>query len=389
MIVKQTPDDFRVEELTSVRPETAGPFALYRLEKTGWTTPDALSAIRRRWKIDAGRVSYGGLKDRHARTLQYVTILHGPRRAFLQQSIEFSYLGQLHEPYGSHHIDANRFDLTLRGLDVAEVAPAQEALARVAAWGVPNYFDDQRFGSVRPGEPFIARAMIAGDFESALKLALTAAYDYDRGPQKKEKALLRQDWGDWVKLAASLPQGHARSLVHYLKSHPTDFRGAVARLRPELRGLYLSAYQSHLWNRILARWLAGVVPVEDLRPVALRLGDVPIPTRLTEERLSLLRAAALPLASARTKLSDDDPLRPIVDAVLAEEGLTLRDMQIKGMREVFFSKGERAAHVMPAHVRGEAEDDELRPGKRKLRVAFDLPRGAYATLILKAIGAND
>src|SRR2546430_397931 len=48
MKLKQEPHDFQVEELTDVTPGEGGAFALYRLEKTGWTTPDALSAIRRR-----------------------------------------------------------------------------------------------------------------------------------------------------------------------------------------------------------------------------------------------------------------------------------------------------------------------------------------------------
>ena len=47
MKVKQQPDDFLVEELTDVVPGV-GPFAFYRLEKSGWSTPDALAAIRRR-----------------------------------------------------------------------------------------------------------------------------------------------------------------------------------------------------------------------------------------------------------------------------------------------------------------------------------------------------
>src|SRR5437762_1299788 len=119
MIVKQTPEDFRVEELTDARPEAAGRFALYRLEKTGWTTPDALAAVRRRWKIDHSRLSYGGPKDRHARTIQYFTILHGPARKLSHERITVEHLGQLHEPYAAHHIRANRFDLTLRQLDDA------------------------------------------------------------------------------------------------------------------------------------------------------------------------------------------------------------------------------------------------------------------------------
>jgi len=254
---------------------------------------------------------------------------------------------------------------------------------------VPNYFDDQRFGSVRRGEPFIARALIGGDFEMALKIALTATYEFDRAPQKKEKQLLRAHWADWAHLLDHLPRGHARSLISYLVHHPSDFRGAIERLRPELRGLYLSAYQSHLWNRILARWLVGFLPAEDVRPVALRMGPVPMPLRLSPENLSRVQQAMLPLPSARTRLADDDPMKPIVDAVLAEDGLTLAEMQIKGVREMYFSKGERPAHVIPAHLRWSAAADISRPGKKKLNLAFELTRGAYATLVVKRIAGQE
>jgi tRNA pseudouridine13 synthase len=388
MIVKQTPEDFRVEELTDVRPEAAGPFALYRLEKTGWTTPDALAAVRRRWKIDPARLSYGGLKDRHARTMQYFTIRHGPARRLNHERIVVEHLGQMHEPYSSQHIRANRFDLILRKLDCSDAANAEIGLAQVSTCGVPNYFDDQRFGSVLPGQPFIARELIGGNFETALKLALAAPYAFDRSPQKREKAQLRARWGDWTGLAADLPRGHARSLVTYLVHHPTDFRGAIVRLRPELRGLYLSAYQSHLWNRILARWLETQVPADDLRSVPLRLGPVPMPTRLSPEALASLMQASVPLPSSRSKLPEDDPLRPIVDAVLAEDALTIAEMQIKGVREMFFSKGDRPAHILPARLRWSFGDDETRPGKSKLQLSFELPRGSYATLIVKRIGIS-
>src|SRR5437870_11123821 len=108
MKLKQRPDDFRVEELTDAAPSDVGEFALYRLEKTGWTTPDALAAVRRRWQIEHSRLSYGGLKDRHARTIQYFTIFHGPARKLSHERILVEHLGQLHEPYAAHHIRANR-----------------------------------------------------------------------------------------------------------------------------------------------------------------------------------------------------------------------------------------------------------------------------------------
>lgn len=40
MKLKQIPADFRVEEIATIVPGD-GPFALYRLEKINWTTPDA------------------------------------------------------------------------------------------------------------------------------------------------------------------------------------------------------------------------------------------------------------------------------------------------------------------------------------------------------------
>lgn len=388
MIVKQQPEDFRVEELTDARPEARGPFALYRLEKTGWTTPDALAAVRRRWKIDARRVSYGGLKDRHAHTIQYFTILHGPARRLNHERIVVEHIGQFSEPYSSDRIIANRFDITLRGLSGENLEVAETALAEVEADGLPNYFDDQRFGSVRPGEPFIARALIAGDFEQALNLALSAPYEFDRASQKREKAILIEHWGDWKTLAERLPQGHARSLITYLVAHPTDFRGAVCRLRPELRGLYLSAYQSHLWNRILADVLRSTLPTESRRDVGLRMGNVPMPVRLAPEHRQRLLETSIPLPSSRTRVADDDPLRRFVDRVLAEDGLTLADMQVRGVREIFFSRGERSAHILARRLRWSSADDETRRGRQKLVLSFELPRGSYATLLIKRIGGD-
>jgi tRNA pseudouridine13 synthase len=70
--------------------------------------------------------------------------------------------------------------------------------------------------------------------------------------------------------------------------------------------------------------------------------------------------------------------------VLAEEGLTPADMQIKGIRELFFSKGERAAVCVPTGLTAATAADDLHPGREMLTLAFELPRGGYATLVVKA-----
>jgi tRNA pseudouridine13 synthase len=381
--IKQQPEDFEVEELTDVTPGAEGPYAFYRLEKRGWTTPDAVQAIRRRWQLDRRRVAYGGLKDRHAHTVQYLTIFRGPQRNLTHQRLTLTYLGQVAEEYGSASFRANRFLVTVRSLSTAVLGVAQEALQEIRRQGVPNYFDDQRFGSVGPGGEFMAQALVAGSYEEALRRALLNPYEFDRGAQKKEKTLLRSHWGEWAKCKDVLPRGHARSLVDYLVHHPQDFRGALERLRPDLRGLYLSAYQSHLWNRMLARWLRRHIAQEQLGSIRLRLGDMPVHRNLTEKQLAELGHLRLPLPSARAELDDADPRKEVYDAILGEDGLRQEQFKLKGMREMFFSRGDRAALCLPSNLHHESGLDELNANQQKLVFSCELPRGSYATLLVK------
>jgi tRNA pseudouridine13 synthase len=384
MKLKQQPEDFRVEELTAAVAGDVGEFAFYRLDKTGWTTPDALSAIRRRWQIDFRRLSYGGLKDRHAVTSQFLTIFRGPKRNLAHERIALTYLGQRVEPFSAADIVANRFTITLRSLSDIAVSHAASALAEVIAAGLPNYFDDQRFGSVGNPPEFVAKEMVFGRFERALWLALAAPYEFDRADAKREKATLCDHWGDWAALKAKLPRSHARSLVDYLVTHPADFKGAVARLRPELQGLYLSAYQSYLWNRMLAMWLTRL-GAENLAEVELKLGGVPVPRQMPEEKRAEWESLTLPLPSARVKPEPGAPWLPLAEEVLKAEGLTLAELKIKGMQKPFFSKGDRAACVRPANLAHESGPDELNRAKQKLTLKFDLPRGSYATMLVKRI----
>ena len=388
MKLKQQPDDFQVEERPTVQPGTSGAFAFYRLEKRGWTTPDALAAIRRRWKIDLRRMSFGGLKDRHAHTIQYFTIHDGPRKAHDQGTFSIAYLGRLAEPYSSQHVRANGFTVRLRSLTEPQVAHSARAIAEVSEVGVPNYFDDQRFGSVGDGSSFIAREMVLGNFERALQLALTAPYEHDLAEAKHEKAILLSKWGDWPACRAELRTGHASGIVDYLVYRPTDFRGACARLQPELQGLYLSAWQSHLWNRMLGRWLTACVATDQLMHIRLKTDDIVMPRLMPTALRPDWDALTLPFPSARLKFDATAPWASVVEAVMAEEGIPLEQMRIKGMHKPFFSKGERAGKVTVSNLSWADASDDLNPGRRTLELRFELPRGCYATMLVKRVTSN-
>ncbi len=413
MKAKTRPEDFQVEELTDVQAGDTGPFALYRLEKRGIGTPEALQAICGEWHVAWQRISYGGLKDRHANTFQYFTIRNGPQRNMRRPQFRVEYLGRTPTPFDPAHIRSNRFQIVLR--DLTELAAQQSlaALEEVQRDGVANYFDDQRFGSVvmqgvgsrfpggqeglapkpaggdRPENDsrplFVARKLIDGDYEAALRLALAEPYEFDRAAQKVEKRILRDHWGDWATAKVKLSRGHARIIATYLADHPTDFHGAIARLRADLKSLYLAAYQSYLWNRMLSRWLEQHCRPEQLMPVELRLGTVWFCHLLDEAQRALFHQEQLPLPSARLKINNEDPSKPLIDEVLGQEGLELAQMKLKHFREPFFAKGERAAFLIPRELQGRTAPDELHPGRQKLILSFELPRGCYATMVIKRL----
>ncbi|HUE69439.1 MAG TPA: tRNA pseudouridine(13) synthase TruD, partial [Pirellulaceae bacterium] len=383
MKLKCTPDDFLVEEQIGPLPQH-GPFALYRLTKSSLGTPEAIDAVLLHWNLSRGQVAYAGLKDRHALTRQFLTIKGGPRRGLKQTNLELSYIQQVGRPLHARDIVANQFSIVLRDMNDEETAAATRSLENIARHGLPNYFDSQRFGSVGKSGDFIARAWCLGDYERALWLALAEENVHDRPEDRQQKQILRDLWGKWPECKGALARSHRRSVVTYLADKPGDFKRALALVRQDLRSLYLAAFQSDLWNRALAALIRTHCRPEQLSLEQIGPRELPFFSSLSPEQQALLHAAELPLPSARLHL-EEGPVKQLLESVLAEDGMELRQVRLKFPRDTFFSKGERRAVLLPRDLTCTAGDDELYRGRRKLTLRFALPRGSYATILVKRI----
>ncbi len=386
MKLKRIPEDFQVEELTDVAP-TEGPFALYRLSKRWLGTPEAVEAILECWRLERPRVSYGGLKDFHGVTQQHLTIERGPRRDLHQARFDLSYLGQVPRPFHARDVLGNRFVVVLRDLAAAAADHCQSVLSALASHGVPNYFDDQRFGSVGHSGQFIAEPWCRGDYERALWLALADPNDHDTPADVDEKTFLRDHWGDWPVCLTRRSHPDRRRIVAFLADRPGDFRAAMARLPIDLRSLYASAFQSHLWNQLLDRYLRTLCRPEQLGVLPLRLLSVAYPRETDPRQAATLAGCQLPLPSARLK-PEPGPIRDLLDETLRQSGIELRQIRIKYPRDTFFSKGYRSAMFLPQQLSHALEPDELYAQRKKLSLAFTLPRGCYATLLVKRLEAE-
>ncbi|WP_165063697.1 tRNA pseudouridine(13) synthase TruD [Paludisphaera rhizosphaerae] len=384
MKLKRQPEDFRVEELPTAVPSDRGRYTYYRLTKTGIGTIEAVDAICRRWNIPRGRVAYGGLKDRHAVTVQYLTIFEGPAHPIQQPNLTLEPLGKLERAFGPQDFSGNRFAVVMRDMTEGAAAEAGRQLAAAGNDGVPNYFDDQRFGSVGYSGEFIAHAWLKEDYEKALRLALADPNPFDRSDTKARKAALREHWGDWPAAKAALDRSSERSIVTYLVDHPTDFAGAFARIKRDLRSLYFAAFQSWLWNLILDGWIQRNTRPEQRVEVGLKVGALTFPVGLDQDQRELIDRTAIPLPSSRTPVPEG-PLGEIAVEVMAAFGLAWADVRVKKLKDVFFSKGTRKPLIPLGNVASEVMNDELHRNKKAVRLEFSLPKGAYATMLVKRL----
>ena len=114
MKIKQKPEDFVVTELDRYEVSKTGPFALYRLVKWDSGTIEAVRNLAKNWNLSQAQLSFGGLKDRHARTEQMISVRGGPERNFEGSAFRVEFIGRSRDPITRASFHGNRFEITVR-----------------------------------------------------------------------------------------------------------------------------------------------------------------------------------------------------------------------------------------------------------------------------------
>jgi tRNA pseudouridine13 synthase len=381
--LKRDPQDFVVREATSLRiRREPGPYQVYLLEKEGWNTVDALMRIAKASGLPYKAFSYGGKKDRHAVTAQYITV-EGSRRdlSTQQKGYKLTRLGYANEPMAPSQILHNSFQLTVRELTEAE---ATQMVARAKTLkAIPNWFDDQRFGNMDRERGFVVEKLLQGRAAEALNLALTTVWSEESREAKERKRQMREAWGDWPTLQGLAETAFERRCFDLMLADPNNAKKALATSHPEQIGLWISTYQSFLWNEVLRRWLIRRGWVGAVAPgVAGELLYLDPTVAVDLRTIIPMPGQGMRFPVPETGLILEEILRERRLRPAALEGEVLPGHAIRSFPREAFIRPE-GLHV------GAPEPDEHYPGKQKLTLRFILPRGAYATNLIKALSAAD
>jgi tRNA pseudouridine13 synthase len=383
--IKGSPEDFLVEEIAAYEPSGQGEHCYALIEKRGIATLEALRRLSKALGVQERDIGYAGMKDAIGVTRQTVSIPRvAPEKVLSLQIPGITILSAvLHgNKLRLGHLKGNRFRIAVRGTAADAVTHAEAAIAILQRRGVPNRFGSQRYG-VQGNSHQIGAAMLRRDFQGAVDTLIgdPAAVSDERW----RLAIEAYRRGELAESLALFP-GHIRverELIGRLVQRPDAFDKAFNSVQPRMKRLYLSAFQSSLFDQVLEQRLDRLEEISE--------GDIAFKHEngacflVKDAAAESARAAAFEISATGpmfgcTMMEPEGAQGEHEREMLAAQGLTPESFNLAGGLRM---EGERRAlrvQLGGASVQG-AEGD--------LVVEFSLPRGSYATCVMSEIMKND
>jgi tRNA pseudouridine13 synthase len=177
---EQNKEDFIVDEI-GLEWKGNGNFLILHIKKVEMTTWDMIASFAKFLDINAEKIGYAGLKDKHATTTQYISIESKYEKAlkkFKNPQIKILKITRHTHSIRMGDLLGNRFSINLFEVNQIQAGQIEKLARKSEKFGLPNYFGYQRFGR---DEDSIeqAKAMIAGDLyinDAKLKKFLISIY---------------------------------------------------------------------------------------------------------------------------------------------------------------------------------------------------------------------
>lgn len=255
-VLRSSPEDFIVEELP-VKFTGSGPYLIAKLTKRSWEHQHAMREVSNRLRMSPKRLGFGGTKDRNAVTTQYISlydITKDQLSGVLIKDITLTPVTFHQFSLGLGSLEGNRFEIRLRGCEPQNLEENVERIsADILKTGIPNYYGLQRFGALKPITHKVGRLILKKEYKEAVDLYVGDSFPSESDEVKAARLLYRKS-GDAKEALYQLPKylSYERTLLDSLVKNPDDYGKALLTLPPKLLSMFVSAYQSWLFNMALS-----------------------------------------------------------------------------------------------------------------------------------------
>ncbi|MGB0767133.1 MAG: tRNA pseudouridine(13) synthase TruD [Phycisphaeraceae bacterium] len=401
-VLKQSNEDFLVEEQPLYEPRGEGEHVYLFIEKNGLTTTEAVQRIAKCFHMHRRNIGYAGLKDKHAVTRQHVSlwlpgvederIVEGVARINqTQQKLKVHWHERHTNKLKRGHHGGNRFVIRLRNVEPTHVVRAKRVLDAMERRGVPNYVGDQRFG-YRQNSHRTGKALLLGDFESVIDEMLKADAPSESEYIRRGRELVRE--GAYERALDVWPKTlrYDRQLLDALRQGKSP-RDAVMSIDGNQRAFLVSAWQSAVFNDVLDARVAGGT-FDRLLPGDLAWKHDSRATFEVDESTyeadnapggrveQGLLSPSGPLWGVDMPRATGEPGR-IERSALDASGVSEAELAGTGADPKASAEGRRRPlRILLKDPDVEGGVDESGP---YIKTRFELPRGAYATMVLREV----
>ncbi|MDD2399916.1 MAG: tRNA pseudouridine(13) synthase TruD [Sulfurovum sp.] len=142
--------DFIVEEIPLYPFAGEGEHLVLKVRKKELTTWEMLDILSQYAGIKRKDIGYAGLKDKHAMTIQYISLpikFKEKLASFSHEKIKILEIMRHNNKIRVGHLKGNRFNIRLKKVLGVQKDKLDSVLKWIKANGVPNYFGNQRFGT--------------------------------------------------------------------------------------------------------------------------------------------------------------------------------------------------------------------------------------------------
>ena len=378
--IKQGSEGFMVSELVdesldiSLSYDESHRYPLYVLEKQDIDSNHALFEIERELHM---RFRVMGIKDAKAVTTQYAgmeRVMRNPPAELKSRHTRLTLKGFTKHPLEKRFLAGNKFEIRIYNVRSSDLSSFVPQISKVG-----NFYGLQRFGSERLVTHLVGREIIKRNFIQAVELLLSYTTEFDT-QMSREIRNRCADPRNYRQVLKMLPRG--MDIERQVLSALVAGRNAIAALRAVpimIRRLFVQAYQAYIFNRCLSR---AIMRGEDLlQPQAGDLcfemeGPVTFGRIIKYNPDSKTKLVPAIRMAGYTFQPGKGRFENITRAILQEEEVAPKDFYIKEMQELSHQGGFRQAPLWCTDFWYELDP---------LRVSFKLPKGSYATTLLREI----
>ncbi|WP_202320091.1 tRNA pseudouridine(13) synthase TruD [Archaeoglobus neptunius] len=383
--IKEDPDDFYVEEIADLKLSEDGDYLILKVKKRNWDTLNFARVLSNALGISQKRVSFAGTKDKRALTVQYYAV-KGVKKEDVERIVikdaGIEVVGYSRRRLQLGDLLGNIFRVRVQGCGDGDIF--QKTKEELEEKGTPNFFGLQRFGSVRYITHEVGKLILQGNYREAFWVYVAKPF---KGENEEIQKIRRELWEtrDPRYGLKELPRylRYERVLLQKLREGKTE-EGALLSLPKNLKMMFVHAYQSYIFNKLLSERLRSFGSLKEVTEgdSACYLTFKTMPTfsdcsevsanlprvrYLIKERIASL---ALPLVGYNSELKG---WSRIALEFLHQDDLDLESFKT-GHKE-FSSSGSYRAADMLIEISRISFDGQI--------FEFYLPKGCYATVLLR------